>query len=210
MTATAVRGMLPAMLEVRNLVRPGLGPLSFELMPGECLAVRGASGAGKSLLLRAVADLDPNDGEVALEGRSREAMSGPQWRRQVSYLAAEPGWWAERVADHFDDWPAAAALVAALGLSADCGDWTVARLSTGERQRLALIRALVQAPKVLLLDEPTSGLDPEAAQAVEDLIAGQLLDSRGVLWVTHDGAQAARVAKRALVVADGRVCEQAL
>ena len=62
------------MLSVRDLARPGLGPVSFELQDGECIALRGPSGAGKSLLLRAIADLDPNSGDVALDGRSRESM----------------------------------------------------------------------------------------------------------------------------------------
>jgi len=59
------------MLAVRNLTRPGLEPTSFELAAGECVALRGPSGAGKTLLLRALADLDPNEGEVALDGTPR-------------------------------------------------------------------------------------------------------------------------------------------
>ncbi len=202
--------MLHAMLEVSNLARPGLGPLSFALAAGECLAVRGPSGAGTSLLLRAIADLDPNQGELTLENQSRAEVSAPQWRRQVIYLAAEPGWWADRVGDHFDDWDRAADLVAALGLPLDCRDWPVARLSTGERQRLALTRALVLAPKVLLLDEPTSGLDPDAGHAVETLISAHLAAGGGVLWVTHDAVQAARMARRTLVIEAGQVTERAL
>ena len=202
------------MLEVRDLARPdlaapGLGPVSFTLAAGECLALRGPSGAGKSLLLRALADLDPNEGALALEGRSREAMSAPEWRRLVTYLAAEPGWWADEVGEHFADWDPAAELAADLGLPADCRGWPVARLSTGERQRLALIRALVQSPKVLLLDEPTSGLDAEAGDAVERLIGRHLAAGGGAIWVTHDAAQAARVARKALYLEGGRVTEGA-
>jgi len=68
-----------SLLSVRELERPGLGPVSFELESGECLVVRGASGTGKSLMLRAIADLDPSSGEVELEGRSRWSMPAPTW-----------------------------------------------------------------------------------------------------------------------------------
>ena len=195
------------MLTVNDLCGPGVSTLSFVVADGECVVVRGPSGAGKSLLLRAIADLDPVDGYVALDGRRREAMPAPQWRRRVTYLPAEPGWWAETVAGHFPDWPRAEPLVAALGLPAACRDWPVARLSTGERQRLALVRAVILEPRVLLLDEPTSGLDDEATAAVEKLVGGCLGCGAGALWVTHDAAQADRLGPRRLDIADGVACE---
>lgn len=196
------------MLSVRNLARPGLGPLSFELDEGECLAVRGPSGAGKSLLLHALADLDPNEGEVALEGQSRESMPAPAWRRKVTYLPAEPGWWAERVGAHYADWPAAEPLVEELGLPGESRDWPVLRLSTGERQRLGLVRVLLLMPRVYLLDEPTSGLDDEAVEAVERIMRERLSQGAAALWVTHNDAQAKRLAQRTLVVDHGQVREQ--
>ncbi|MDH3473383.1 MAG: ATP-binding cassette domain-containing protein [Rhodospirillales bacterium] len=201
---------MAALLSVRGVRRPALGPVSFKLRAGECLALKGPSGSGKSLLLRALADLDPNDGEVALAGRSREAMSAPQWRRKVTYLPAEPGWWAETVGAHFPDWPAAEALVLALGLPAEARDWPILRLSTGERQRLALARALLQKPRVLLLDEPTSGLDETMRDKVEALIDDHLAAGGAAIWATHDAAQARRMAKRALVMSLGQVTEQTL
>lgn len=197
------------MLCVRDLHRPGLLDASFDLADRECVAVRGPSGAGKSLLLRAIADLDLNDGVVTLDDRSRADMPAPQWRRLVTYVPAEPGWWAETVGGHFPDWSGAASLVDALSLPAASRDWPIARLSTGERQRFALIRALLLRPRVLLLDEPTSGLDPEGAAAVERLVADHLALGNSAIWVTHDAEQAGRVAARSLAVDHGRLTEAA-
>ena len=170
--------------------------------------MRGASGAGKSLLLRAIADLDPNEGNVRLDGVAREAMLGPLWRRQVAYLAAEPGWWAETVAEHFDNWPILAQDAARLLLPQGLGGQPVARLSTGERQRLALLRSLERRPSVLLLDEPTAALDQSARDAVEALLAERLAAGAAILWVSHDSGQCARMARRSLVVTAGRVREE--
>src|SRR6476619_900871 len=99
------------MLQVRDLRTAILKPASFALSIGEGIAIRGPSGAGKTLLLRAVADLDPNAGTVILENRDRSTIPGPEWRRLVGYVPAEPGWWAETVGEHFGDWTAAAAVV---------------------------------------------------------------------------------------------------
>lgn len=198
-----------ALLSVSNLRTTLLKPASFSLSVGECLAIRGPSGGGKTLLLRAVADLDPNEGLVLLDGRERSTMTGPEWRRLVGYLPAEPGWWADSVAVHFRDWAAARELLQELGFAEDAKTWPISRLSTGERLRLALARALLARPKVLLLDEPTAALDPSSVTAVETLIARQVRAGLAVLWVTHDPAQAVRVARRLLVVEEGRVREEA-
>lgn len=195
------------MLVVEDLSRPGLGPVSFALAFGECVAVRGPSGAGKTLLLRALADLDPSAGRVTLDGRERNSMPAPRWRRQVGYVAAEPGWWAETAAPHFDDWPAALVLARRLLLPEDVGDRPVTGISTGERQRLALVRALMREPRVLLLDEPTAALDTASRDAVEALLAVRRREGLSLLWVTHDRDQAARVAARVLEVAAGTVTE---
>ena len=197
------------MLSVSALAHPKLETVSFELAGGECIVVGGASGSGKTLLLRAIADLDPNRGVVALDGAAREAMPAPEWRRRVVYVAAEPGWWRDTVGGHFDDWDGARDLVAATALPDDCRTWPISRLSTGERQRLGLVRALVLEPRVLLLDEPTSGLDDAATEAVEELVRLCLAVGASVLWVTHDGEQGRRLAHRRLVCADGAVSEAA-
>ena len=144
-----------------------LAAVDLALAPGECAAVMGPSGSGKSLLLRQVADLDPGEGEVELDGAPRSGMAGYEWRRQVIYCQAEAGWWEERVAAHFDDAAAAAGLVERLGLAPEKLQALVRELSTGERQRLGLARALVKRPRALLLDEPTAALDPDATARVE-------------------------------------------
>ena len=197
------------MLVVENLSRPGLHPVSFTLAEGECIAVRGPSGSGKSLLLRSLADLDPSDGRVSLAGAERASVPGPRWRQMVGYLPAEPGWWADTTRDHFHDWDAQAPLRERLGLRDGLGAEAVTRLSTGERQRLALLRALEREPRVMLLDEPTAALDPTATAAVEALLAERRRDGLAVLWVSHDPAQAARIARRLMVVEQGRVREEA-
>jgi len=196
------------LLSVRDLQTNLLKPAAFSLSAGECIVIRGPSGGGKTLLLRAIADLDPNEGEVRLDGRDRATMSGPEWRRLVGYLPAEPGWWADTVGEHFTDWTAALAVARELGFPTDATDWPIARLSTGERLRLALVRTLMVGPKVLLLDEPTAALDPASARAVETLIAARVRAGLAVLWVTHDVQQAERVAVRRLVVSGGQVQEE--
>lgn len=195
------------MLRVRGLAFTGVDQVDFDLERGECVALTGPSGSGKTLLLRALADLDPNAGRVALDGAARERLPAPRWRRLVGYLPVESGWWADLVGDHFPDRQAAAELAGALGLPAKALDWPVARLSTGERQRLALARALIQAPKVLLLDEPTSGLDEQATERVEALLRARLAAGTAILLATHDRVQAARMARRLLRLEGGRVTE---
>jgi putative ABC transport system ATP-binding protein len=193
------------MLDVRNLSRPGLAPATLSVGDGEAVAVVGRSGAGKTLLLRAIADLDPNGGEVSLDGTPRESWSGPAWRRRVAYLAAEAGWWGERVGDHFPNAAAAEPWVTALALPARSLEWEVARLSTGEKQRLALARLLVNGPRVLLLDEPTSALDPQSVDAVETVLGDRLGDGVALLFTTHDASQAGRLASRTLTMTAGRL-----
>jgi putative ABC transport system ATP-binding protein len=195
------------MLQVRDLRTNILNPASFALSAGECIAVRRPSGAGKTLLLRAIADLDPNEGLVTLDGRDRSTIAGPEWRRLVGYVPAEPGWWADTVGEHFGEWTAALAFVSGLGFPEETKTWPIARLSTGERLRLALIRALMVRPRVLLLDEPTAALDAASVAAVESLIGTRIRAGLAVLWVTHDAEQAKRVAHRLLVVGGGQVRE---
>lgn len=192
------------MLRVRGLVTKAGGPAELDLAAGEIVALRGPSGAGKSLLLRALADLDPAEGEVSLDGTPREAIPAPEWRRLVAYVPAESGWWADRVRAHFAN---GAGLVERLGLDPAALDWEVRRLSTGERQRLAIARALALEPRVWLMDEPTAALDAEAAARVEALLREGREDGAAILIVTHDAEQARRLADRTLHIEAGRLSE---
>lgn len=196
------------MLTIRQLGRPGLAPFDLDLADGECVSLSGPSGAGETILLRAIADLDPNEGMVRLDDVDRESFPAPQWRRKVCFFAAEPGWWAETARPHFPTQNAASSLLPDLGLAPDLLDRPLARLSTGERQRLALARMLPLTPRVLLLDEPTSGLDPEATARVEEILKARLAEDASILLVTHAQDQAERMARRHLVIELGRVTEE--
>lgn len=180
-------------LRIERLSRPGVSATDINIGAGTCTAVYGASGSGKTLFLRAIADLDVTEGEVWLDERARSSMSGPQWRQQVIYLAAESHWWARWVREHVTGWSNDD--LRRLGFEPDVLDWEVQRLSSGERQRLAMARALSCSPAALLLDEPTANLDQINAERVEHLIEDWRQQTNGcVIWVSHDPAQRVRVA----------------
>lgn len=179
------------MLKVRDIKIPGLAPISFELTAGECLGVSGESGCGKTRLLRALADMDDIEGSVCIDDVCKMDLSGAEWRKQVALLPAESQWWFDSVAPHFSS----EANLAALGFNDEVMHWQLSRCSSGEKQRLAVLRLLANRPKVLLLDEPTANLDPENTSKVEALIAEYLAGNRAVaIWVSHNRAQLERVA----------------
>jgi len=191
------------MLEVKSLTSKLFGPLSLTLKDGQCVAILGKSGSGKSLFLRAVADLDPNDGQVLLNGTERARMTAYEWRRKVALVPAESGWWADTVGEHFDKTPEIfKALLSSLDLPPEILSWQVSRLSTGERQRLALVRALLLQPKVLMLDEPTATLDAQTTARVEAVIRQQLEKGVSVILITHEVQQAARLADETYLLKD--------
>ena len=101
--------------------------------------------------------------------------------------------------------------LALLGFEPDVMGWEVERLSSGERQRLALLRALANRPRVLLLDEPTANLDPANISSVESLVTDyQSTGEAACLWVTHSREQVHRIANRLLVLENQALCEGAV
>ena len=187
------------MLRTIGLRPPTLPPIDLEVAPATILTLSGPSGIGKSLFLRTVVDLDPNEGDVSLGGRFRNKTAAPHWRRLVGYLPAESHWWRDRVRDHFTCLDALP--LTELGMPPESLDWSVSRLSSGERQRLALARLLAQTPQALLLDEPTANLDSDCTTRVEALVR-EYASSRGapVIWVSHDGDQCRRIGDRHLLL----------
>ncbi|CAB3865223.1 ABC transporter ATP-binding protein [Achromobacter piechaudii] len=196
MTPVSTSQAAVAVLRLRDVSCDRLAPVSLELAAGECGAVVGPSGSGKSVLLRQIADLDPGQGEVELNGQPRSGMRGFEWRRQVIYCQAEAGWWHDHVAPHFADRARAQESMQQLGLAPEKLDALVQELSSGERQRLALVRAMAQAPRVLLLDEPTAALDQAATALVEQVLQQYLEGGAAILMVTHNPEQARRMARR--------------
>ena len=161
-----------------------LDDVSLEIEPGARLALAGPSGGGKTLLLRALARLDPLDrGEVRYHGQGIHHDAVPQFRATVIYLHQRAALIEETVEAALRrpfaltvhrqrkfDRRRVAELLSALGREAAFLEKKVAELSGGEIQIAALVRALQLDPKILLLDEPTSALDGPTATAVEQLI----------------------------------------
>lgn len=193
------------MLRVEHLKVGPLPPLSFSVAAGECLAIEGPSGSGKTRILRAIADLDVAEGQVFVDGAGRHEMPATAWRKLIRYIAAEPGWWADTPRGTLLITPQTEArtlrLLSAVGLAEEMLDRPVTLLSTGERQRIALVRALLDEPKTLLLDEPTAALDLAATALVEELVRFQLLAGRCVLIASHDRGLMDRLAHARLQLA---------
>ncbi|PIE16142.1 MAG: ATP-binding protein [Rhodobacterales bacterium] len=177
------------MLDIQNLRRLMVGPLSLTLQDGECAALGGASGA--------------------IGSGARDQMSATEWRKRVALLPANSGWWLDRVRGHFQNPEAIRGQLDQLDLPPQILDWRVNRLSTGEKHRLALLRCLENAPEVLLMDEPTAALDPDTTLKVEALLKQQLANGVSVLLITHDQQQPRRIAHRLLHLQDGQIHEAA-
>src|ERR1700754_751388 len=88
-------------LFVEGLRNTLAGPFTFTVAAGQCLAITGASGSGKTVLLRMIADLDSHEGRVTFGGIDRASLRAPEWRRLASLVPARSGWWAETVGEHF-------------------------------------------------------------------------------------------------------------
>ncbi|MBL8295920.1 MAG: ABC transporter ATP-binding protein [Bryobacterales bacterium] len=198
---------------------PLLAQASCRVRPGEMVAIVGASGSGKStiadLLVRL---LDPDAGRVCLDGQDIRTLRLEDLRRTVALVDQEPFFFHTTVAANLryaapeateEDVEAA---VEAAGIAEKVRSWprgfqTVVgeegtALSTGERQRLALARALLAKPRVLVLDEPTASVDPAAERQMLRALRG-----RTVVVITHRH-EVARQADRVLRLEAGRLVEE--
>ncbi|MHC4511728.1 MAG: ABC transporter ATP-binding protein [Planctomycetota bacterium] len=216
------------MLEFKNVSRlfdgaegkvTALKEVSFSVRPGELLAVRGPSGCGKTtLLLTAGGLLRPSAGQISVAGQNPYEL-GPEQRCRlrarmigfvfqqfnlIPYLTVRQNILAASLAMPEKKAPERASrLISHFGLD-DRANHVPAQLSTGERQRTALARALLNEPKVILADEPTGNLDEDNAQTVFGYLSQYVDDGGCVLLVTHD-AQAAAHATRTVQMTQGSV-----
>ncbi|NOY15386.1 MAG: ATP-binding cassette domain-containing protein [Gammaproteobacteria bacterium] len=184
---------------VPALVVQQLAVLNLCLHGAEITGLNGPSGSGKSLLLRAIADLDLSTGDVSLAGCSRASMAGHEWRKRVAYLPTESAWWFDTVGEHFLQTDIAS--LQQLGFEADVLSWKVTRISSGEKQRLALARCLSRLPDALLLDEPTASLDESHTRDVEQTVSDYMGKRKvPVFWVSHDLGQLKRLSDQAMEI----------
>ena len=196
--------MSHSLFSIQNLTFLNCGPYSFTLSKGECVGIRGQSGIGKTQLFRAISDLIPSTGDVLLNGCRKDSVAPAMWRSNVTMLPTDSVWWYDDVMSHFaspQEKKFLKNMCSTLGLPEEIIHWQVNRLSTGEKQRLALIRSLQIKPSVLLLDEPTSALDGVNTQLVENVLSRLCRNEKlSLVWVSHDAEQLLRVSDRILMM----------
>lgn len=199
--------------------QPMLQPISLVLRPGEVVGLIGPNGSGKTTLLRALAGLTAGPGATTLDAVPLARLSATLRARRIAYLPA----------DREAGWPMRARDVVALGLMPFGGadgaaveralaladtlafaNRRVDRLSTGERARVLLARALAGRPDYLLLDEPTANLDAHHQLAILDALRSEAARGAGVLVTLHDLALAERWCDRLLLLDDGRLVTEGL
>jgi putative ABC transport system ATP-binding protein len=192
-----------------------LDEVAATIVAGRCTAIVGPSGAGKSTLLRLLNRLiEPTSGQVRYEGVPLPELDVLALRRRVGLVGQRPTLITDTVLAELrvgrPDLAEAEArdLLSEAGLSPVFIRRRTAELSGGEAQRVCLARALALRPEALLLDEPTSALDRVGAAEVERAVSGLRSEGRTVVLVSHDAAQARRIADDVLVLGAGRVVEQ--
>ncbi|MBW3542066.1 MAG: ATP-binding cassette domain-containing protein [Planctomycetes bacterium] len=216
----------PAAYHVRQVVKSygrvqAVDVERLDVAAGEVLCLLGPTGAGKSTLLRLLAALEaPTSGEVIFAGGPLGTEAAAAVRRRVTLVFQRAVLLTDTVRANVeyglklrgmrgDAASRIAAVLDRLGLAA-LADRPAATLSGGQTQLVALARALVLEPEVLLLDEPTANLDPARVALVEEVI-GEDKRRRGttVVWATHNMFQARRVADRVALLLSARLVEAA-
>jgi len=191
--------------------------VSFSVAPGEVLALLGPNGAGKTTTLQMLAGLlPPSAGRATVAGFDVVRQSD-EVRARVGLMVDEPGFYPEMTVSQYLPFvgrlyglnkPAARAamdeLLARFGLESK-RHARLSSLSKGMRQKVALIRAVIHRPPVLLLDEPTSALDPLSARAVHDFIRERRAMGDAIIICTHNLPEAEDLADRVAIVAASRL-----
>lgn len=204
-------------LRVRYGAQEAVSGIDLSVGSGEVVGLLGANGAGKTTTLRAVSGLlRPSGGEVRLDGRRLDRLAAhevvalgvahvPEGRRVFARMSVQDNL---EMGAYTDRRGAAASLervLQLLPLLADRRAQLAGTLSGGEQQLLALGRALMSSPQVLLLDEPSTGLAPQAVEAVLEVVTGLAAGGTAVLLVEQDAELALGLADRAYVLETGRV-----
>jgi polar amino acid transport system ATP-binding protein len=212
-------------LGLKRGARSILEGVSFDVARGELCALMGASGAGKSTILRALAALEPFDtGTVSFDGATLAPGPVPrqsqlkELRRHVGFVFQAPSLFEHMTAldnvmlalVHALGWPRDRAERVAFDLLESLGVGARARafpreLSGGEAQRVAIARALAPDPAVPLMDEPTSALDPARRGVLGELLRDLVRQGRALLIATHDTDFARSFADRVIELADRRI-----
>ncbi|TCZ77107.1 ATP-binding cassette domain-containing protein [Paenibacillus albiflavus] len=193
--------------------------VSAQINKPEMITVLGASGQGKSTLLRIMAKLDlPDEGEVFLHNKSANDWSSKEWRMKVCYIAQQAVMLPGTVEDNlrtvselhrtpFEE-KLATRLMEELGLGQLDWKQNADLLSGGEKQRVALIRSLLLHPEILLLDEVTASLDSASKQAVESMLKKwHKANDTTQIWITHDLDQARQIGDRVWFIGGGTLLE---
>ena len=207
---------MSAVLEARGLALPSrLFDVSLTLAGGELACLVGPNGSGKTSLLHAIAGIGRPAGDVRVEGISPRALAPAQRSRLLAYLpATRELLWPLRARDLIRLGGASEAEAADVEARLELGsvaDRRVDLLSTGERSRVLIARALAPKPKLLLLDEPTANLDPLWQIQLMQMLRAELSRSgQAALVAIHDLDAAGRYADRLIVMDGGRIAAEGL
>ena len=191
--------------------------VTLSVAPGEILALLGPNGAGKTTTVRMLAAiLRPTAGQAFVAGYSVTEQSR-EVRRRVGLLTEHPGLYLRMRGEEYlvffgrlmglgadERERRAKELLTYFGM-AEAWDRRMGTYSKGMRQKMALVRAMLHDPSVLLLDEPTSAMDPHSAKLVRDAVLGLRHHQRAIVICTHNLAEAEVLADRIAIIRRGKI-----